>query len=178
MPDREDLVRAFFALWPDKSLASDLNGAARAMHQILGGRSTRADGLHMTLVFLGQVPRERLGELTAMAAALQAPAFVLTLDRTECWRHNRIACLTATRTPAALATLVDGLTLGATKAGLKLEDRAFRPHVTLGRKVKCGETWPDLAPLEWCAREFVLVESRPGEGGSHYRALGRFPLQG
>ncbi|HET9701316.1 MAG TPA: hypothetical protein VFP70_10385, partial [Burkholderiales bacterium] len=54
--------------------------------------------------------------------------------------------------------------------------RPFEAHITLARKALCGEELPTIAPIRWKLKEFVLVESELGAGGSTYRVMGRWPL--
>ena len=58
-------MRLFFALWPDEGVRAELARWTRALHAACGGRTTRADKLHLTLAFLGEVtssiPRFVLG---------------------------------------------------------------------------------------------------------------------
>ena len=59
----------------------------------------------------------------------------------------------------------------------KLDRRApFRPHLTLARHCRHA---PDAeAQFAWPARELVLYSSENGPHGVHYRAIGRWPLDG
>lgn len=166
----------FFALWPDAAVRDALDRLAGELHRLRGGRRTRADTLHLTLVFVGNLPRERLPALQAAAAGIQAPAFTLTLDRTDCWPHNRIAHATASQTPAALLDLVAALEQGLDGLGIPFDHRPYKAHVTLLRKADCRRADPPIAPIAWHAREFVLVESALSAEGARYAILGRYPL--
>lgn len=148
------------------------------------------DSLHLTLVFVGQVPLARLPELMAAGAGVQAPACEVRLDRASCWRHNRIGCLEARGVPDGLRALVQGIESGLRQAGLPFDARVYRPHVTLLRNGDCRpgmemETTekesaekenPAPEPLLWSARDFVLVRSSLRPEGARYVELGRWPL--
>lgn len=182
MPDRPALTaapetaRVFFALWPDAALRARLDSAAGQLHQVWGGRRTRADSIHLTLAFLGEVPRQRLPDLTAVGRQVVSPGFSMRLDEADCWRHNRVAFAAASQPPEALTLLVETLTQGLRGAGFRLDARPFKVHVTLLRNARCGQEKPALVPVDWAAREFVLVQSALEPGGSAYTVLERFPL--
>jgi len=177
-----DTARVFFALWPDEAIRQRLDAAAARLHRLRGGRQTRAESIHLTLVFLGDVPRTQLPALLDCAAAVQAPPFEIVFDLDECWRHNRIGFLTAGQIPAELTALVDGLEQALAQSGAAFDRRPYKPHITLLRHADCrkeiaqGTSHPRVEPVVWPAREFVLVESRLGQAGSTYVPIRRFPL--
>lgn len=180
-----DTARVFFALWPDERLRAELVRACAAMHAVHGGRRTRADTLHLTLVFIGQVEARRIPELKEMADAVRVGRFEIEFDKAECWRHNHIACLGASQTPDNLPTLVNELEAGLKAMGLPFDRRPYKPHITLLRKADCrkavepgkGEKKnPAPEPILWPTRDFVLVKSSLHPDGARYEELGRWPL--
>lgn len=168
-----DSRRVFFALWPDEAAAKALHALARASQAGCGGRLMRRESLHLTLAFLGSIPESRLADAAAVAAAVTAEPFAFTLDRLGYWRHNRI--LWAGAEVAPLAALANGLAEGLRAAGFQLDRRPFAAHVTLLRDARCPAL-PPLPTIAWPVSEFVLAESRSGPQGSHYEAIGRWPL--
>jgi 2'-5' RNA ligase len=177
-------LRVFFALWPDAEVAARLHAIARQQHKHLGGRVSRLDTLHATLVFIGIAAPDRLPDLLAAAEDLDAPAFQLQLDQAGCWRHNHIAYLGAKQVPTALLNLQCTLAERVRAAGFTIDTRTYLPHVTLLRKAVCGEKLvgdaekenPALEPVIWPVRDFVLVKSSMDANGSRYEQIGRWPL--
>ena len=167
--------RVFFALWPDDAVRSQLDAAAAQLHKVCGGRRTRAESIHLTLVFLGEVECERLDELRAAAARVKGAAFVFRLTRLGGWTHNRIAWAAPDAPPQPMVQLVAGLQTEIESAGFKFDGRHFLPHVTLLRKVDCHEIIP-LEAIEWQAGEFVLVRSVATERSSSYEVIGRWQM--
>lgn len=53
---------------------------------------------------------------------------------------------------------------------------AFRPHVTLARKVYRSARTIELQPVTWSFTDFVLVDSKTLPEGAVYTVLERFPL--
>lgn len=196
MPDREGWVtlassgekaRVFFALWPDAAAAAQMHAIARTWHHAVGGRVSREDSLHATLVFIGDIAMARLPGLFDLAAGIDLPGFPLMFDRRGCWRHNRIAYLgvsekqieCAGQVPLALLNLQSELAGRVRSAGFVIENRPFSPHITLIRKADCVSATkenPAIEPVSWSVRDFVLVKSSMNANGSRYEQIGRWPL--
>jgi len=153
-----DSARVFFALWPAPEVRDALAALTRSLQAECGGRPTRAEKIHLTLFFVGHVPRQRLPELQDIGGDVQATRFALVLDRLGYFRHNRIAWAGAA-CPPPLASLVTQLREKLTAYVSNNEDRAYVPHITLLRDASRKPAANTLAPITWEAREFVLVES-------------------
>lgn len=178
-------ARVFVALWPTPPVRERLAEEGRRLHKHLGGRLTRPETVHMTLVFIGDLPRDRLPDLRAALVGTVPPAFELVFDTAECWRHNRIACLGASNPPAVLFDLVKSLESQVRALGVAFDRRPYRPHVTLLRKAQCKNPtlgrvlrWGTDSDVVWPVTEFTLVESALTSPSSRYAVLARFPLAG
>lgn len=175
-PPRPAATRLFFALWPGAAASAGLAEAGGRLHEVCGGRRTRAETIHLTLAFLGEVEPGRIDELLALAGEIRSPAFCLNLTRFGWWPHNRIVWAAPAEAPAELALLVDALRKRLFGAGFRFDAKSFVPHVTLLRKADCRKNPLPSGEIEWRAEDFVLVRSVPGESGSVYEVLGRWPL--
>jgi RNA 2',3'-cyclic 3'-phosphodiesterase len=181
-------ARLFFALWPPAAVAGRLHAVAVDAAQTFGGRLMRAETLHLTLAFLGEVSLGKLDELGAIGAGIDLPVAALCLDRLGWWRHNHVlwAGVSEARVPETLHALASTLAGRLSEAGFRLESRVFLPHVTLLRKAGVGQPsetdlvarLPALGELVWPVRDFVLVRSLPSTAGADYRIVGRWPLPG
>ncbi|MDP2878543.1 MAG: 2'-5' RNA ligase family protein, partial [Sulfuricella sp.] len=78
--------------------------------------------------------------------------------------------------PAELALLVDDLRYRLGCAGVSFDAKPFVPHITLLRKANCKKNPLPAGEVEWRVEDFVLVRSVPGESGSAYEVVGRWPL--
>lgn len=160
-------ARLFVALWPGTRVRQALAACRDRTPWPPGSAPTATDKLHVTLHFIGSVPAARLAEV---AAALQVPvpAFELRLDVAECW-HGGLAVLRPRIVPARLQQLHAELAAALRRLDLPVEERPFRPHVTLARRAA-----PPLAPAEplcWRVGSYALVQStRDGR----YRLLERY----
>lgn len=134
--------------------------------------------LHVTLKFLGEVDEDRVGLLsrgisdTCSAWGVVASAL-----------HGDVVFFPGARHPRIVAAGVDGgdrlvrlaarLELWAEKEGFPRENRAFRPHVTLGRVRKGPGPFPEfpgscITPLDFALDRVTLYESRLTPKGAHY----------
>lgn len=194
--DGTETARIFFALRPDEYCAERLHTIASNFGIVLGGSVARRDTLHLTLVFVGNVPAEKLPDLLRMtdelademSASIIPPAKPepLTLDRLGYWTHNRILWAAASHCPAIIEALAGQLAKKLRDRGYVIPVCAFTPHVTLVRRLKvppsAGEIYKlDLlrnAPVQWRYRDFALFRSRQSSLGAVHETLGCWKLPG
>jgi 2'-5' RNA ligase len=172
---RQAVARLFFALWPAPEVRDALAAIARDLQAECGGRPTRADRIHLTLFFVGQVARERLVELESVAGEVHGTRFTLDFDRLGYFRRSRIAWVGAA-CPPPLAALEAQLRARLAAYASPNDDRPYLPHVTLLRDAPRKPSEQDLPPVTWHAREFVLVESVMAAVASRYDIIGRWSL--
>lgn len=153
-------MRLFLALWPDDAVRRQLASAQRAWQWPARAARVPADRLHLTLHFLGEVPDREACALAAALPPCQVP-FTLRLDRAALWPQG-IAALEPGSTPAGLAALHADLAALLRAQGLRVEARAFRPHVTLARRAQGAVPPPEPLTIEWAVRGYALVRSHAG----------------
>ncbi len=169
MEHRADILRIFFALWPDSIVRRALSSWQGKLEGM--GRAMRPGNLHVTLVFLGNVEASRLEALQLAASEIEASRFDLCLDEVRYWQHNRIWHAAPREVPEALEDLVSELQLGLERHGFDFDRREHKPHVTLLRNARMSDA-PAVDPLFWHVRDFAMVQG----GMTDYRVLARFPL--
>lgn len=173
----EKSARVFFALWPNDAERAALAAWQPALHKLCGGRIMRADTLHNTLVFLGDIELHRLEALQLAAQEVDGEAFELSFNVARYWGHNRIVYAAPHAAPPQLVQLVRGLEQRLTKHRFDFDQRPYKPHVTLLRHAQWSDRpLPDMGRVVWRAKDFVLVQSASDETGANYRVLARFPL--
>jgi len=169
-------VRLFFALWPPPAAASALHDWARRAARQSGGRVTRAETIHLTLAFLGEIEEARISSLKSLARASGGEAHALPIEQARYWKHNRIVWAGPNEIPVALMNLTGYLVSQLERKGFSLESRAFQAHVTLIRKAREPRELPPLPQIDWPVVDFVLVRSALSRDGSSYETIERFAL--
>ncbi len=165
----EESARLFLALWPGEVLRGRLADWSRGCVWPAGARPVPPAQWHLTLHFLGAVPRARL---PALREALRLPCmpfapFTLTLGQPALWRGGT-AVLEAAAAPRLLA-LHAALGSALLAEGLRVEARPYRPHLTLARRAPQAVLPPAGPALRWPVRGWALVES----GQQGYQVLQR-----
>lgn len=162
-------VRLFLALWPGPAGRAATLAWQTAHRWPPGVRLTRGANLHLTLHFIGGVPADRLAPIVA---GLDVPCgrIVLMLDHAETWRGGLVV-LAPTTVPPELTALQARLVAPLQRLGLPVEDRPYRPHVTLARHAAGAELATPPPPVRWQAQGYVLAAS----AGGAYTVLRRYP---
>lgn len=163
--------RVFFAFWPSAEIRAEIIRRRAAIDR-LSRRSVPDHNLHMTLLFLGDQPADRVGKIIAAAKDPDVSGFELVLDRLGWFARARVAWLGG-RAPERGKALVSELAACMDRLGLEFDRRVWAPHVTLFRKVAGRPELPEVEPLVWPVTRFVLIESVPGKP---YEVLAQFDL--
>lgn len=171
MTGHEESRRLFFALWPSPEIRAEIVRRRQAIDG-LSPRRVPDHNLHLTLLFLGDQPSERVPEIITAAENPDASGFDMVLDQLGWFARARVAWLGG-RAPANGKALVSALTARANALGLAFDRRPWAPHVTLFRKVGARPNLPEIEPLVWPVSRFALIESVPGKP---YEALAQFNL--
>ena len=166
--------RLFFALWPGDAVRHALFHW-QTQHLPAKVRWTHRDDLHLTLHFLGQVDAARLDDLRRLGDGVDRPRFTILLDEIGYWPRPQVLWVAPSRAPDELTGLYRQLESGLQALGLETDNRPYRPHITLARKVRARSPWPTLEPFAWGVDEMALVESRAG-AAPRYQPIARWSL--
>ncbi|MDX1455795.1 MAG: RNA 2',3'-cyclic phosphodiesterase [Gammaproteobacteria bacterium] len=174
--------RVFFALWPDETTREAVMAASREAVEACGGKAVPEDNFHITLRFLGNASGSDIRKMKKAAKAANGVPQKFTLDRLGYWAGPEVLWMGCQKANDDLLRLVVNLNTELGSVGFPHENRPFRPHVTLARKVESEPESSLISPIEWSSESFVLVESEladPKKGGKHseYKVIASFDLK-
>lgn len=180
---RSDLMRLFVAVVPPPAVQRAAFAVSEALRRPEDRVSwVRAENLHLTLRFLGDLGADgarRVAEAADEAAA-GTPAFEAALGGAGAFpdgRRARVLWIGLERGDEPLAALAAALEGGLRRRGFERADRAFSPHLTLGRPRTPGLDWSarlaalpavDPAAAGFRVDRLVVLESRLSPRGSTY----------
>lgn len=191
-----ETVRAFIAIPLPHSLLEKLTALQQKLEKQVPSRSVRwvrAEGIHLTLKFLGDTLTEKLPEIERALAAVarHAPACTFAVEELGCFpnpRRPRVVWVGVREPTGRLAALQDAIEEALAPFGYTPEGRGFTPHLTLGRvhrrasrsdaaqvgKVVTSITVGLLAEVP--ADHFALIRSVLKPTGAEYTVLEEFLL--
>jgi len=148
---------------------------------VRGAHWAHEDNMHVTLSFIGEVPDDRVADITAELDRVRSAPFALTLagaGHFETGRRVRALWIGIEPEPALLA-LKERVDAALARAGHQPERRRFLPHVTIARMKGLSpgavagwlgaNTLFRAVPFD--VDRFVLYRSHLGQGGAHYQPL-------
>jgi 2'-5' RNA ligase len=187
--------RLFVALEPPEPVRRRLAAMQAGMRRAAGAaagevRWVAPDAIHLTLQFLGAVPEERVAALEAAVAEAAAESTALRLEVRGAGgfpsaRRPRVLWAGLVGDLEPLAALAAGVGRRLAPLGYPPEERAFSPHLTLGRAREArgapglGAAIASAAEQEgppWRATDVCLVESHLSPSGARYEVVARFAL--
>lgn len=179
-------MRLFVAVDVPEAALEHLDAAVAAVRDVHRGlRWVPSGRWHLTLAFLGEVDDGTLDRLTTRLERVSRRHRPLTLRFAGAGRFSsRVLWAGVQGDRDELRHLAGSVSAAARKAGLLVDDRVHRPHVTLAR----GRTTSlDLRPLvaalagyegpDWVASSISLVRSHLGPD-PRYEVLRSWPLGG
>lgn len=187
-------IRSFLAFELPRQIKDIVFRVSAEMRGLLPeARWVSADHIHLTVVFLGQIPESSLGGIADVAKTV--------CDRYDCFeialkgagvfsghRNPRVLWLGLQGELERMGYFRNGLQKRLTPFGIKEENRKFRPHLTLCRFRKGAKGGPPLAKIldgyrqissPFCRlKALSLFKSDLTPKGSIYTRLMAWPLAG
>ncbi|WP_165910101.1 RNA 2',3'-cyclic phosphodiesterase [Rhodovulum bhavnagarense] len=178
------MIRAFAAI----DLPGDVRDRLVRLQEAMQiGRPVPLENLHLTLVFLGELPEQVLDEVHLAFSQIRAEPFELTLSGLDLFGGHKPRVLYARVTPnPALEHLQSRLAQAARMAGAAVEGGRFVPHVTLAylNVARTGRARINRAVVDNMGfqagpipvNDIALYRSDLGRGPARHRELARYPL--
>ncbi|HEX8967737.1 MAG TPA: RNA 2',3'-cyclic phosphodiesterase [Chloroflexota bacterium] len=145
--------------------------------------------LHVTLAFLGEQPADSLESLRRVGgeAVSHSRGGLLRLGKAGHFgssRAPRVLWVDLVDDRQALGELQSRLDIALRDAGFALEDRPFRPHITLARRRQTARGgpppgWPPIVgQAMFSLRHLSLMQSHLSSRGASYEAVFELPIGG
>ncbi len=170
-------MRLFYAVFPPLEVQKALAEAQKRLDPFRGWKKTPLHQLHLTLLFLGEVPEEAVKDLVELGHRLAqaVPPFPARIRGTGYFPNEGSPRVWFAKAEGeGFALLAEGL---RAKAG-NPDPKPFAPHITLARKKgPAPRVGPVVFGLEFWVEEFALVQSVLKPKGPEYRILERFFLR-
>ena len=165
-------MRLFYALTLDaqtKKRLAKLRETARDYSP--DARFTPDENLHLTLVFLGEMPDAEMARrvLTRTRAHMKKEPIRLEFDGTRALGEGILAV--GVRKTPELMRLQHALEAALIAEGFTPEKREFLPHVTLARRFSAQGWTPSFAPFSADAERVCLMRSEQTRGGVRYTEI-------
>lgn len=182
-------IRAFWGIQLPQAANEKLIGFVHSLQTSLADTNIRwsaPENLHITLQFLKSVGKEDIPSLIAQVTQqLQGfSPFFIQLGQVELFPSPHMPHVISLKVQASttLTNLAGRVGEGMIRAGYDIEQRPYRPHLTLGRLHRKGKVLlpPDLTGADLVAipvRDICLWESKPSRQGSCYTLLHKLAIQ-
>ena len=178
------MLRLFTALPVPFDVAETL---ARRQTGLPGAKWRTPEQLHVTLAFFGEVDERRADDLAAELARIPPGAFDIELKGVGAFgdAHRSHTLWAGVKPGERLTVLAGRCRAAAERAGVRMEPRVYRPHLTLAYLKT--QTNPDRIGA-WITGHnllhsppirvdrFGLYSSVLSDGGSHYELEREYPL--
>lgn len=181
-------MRLFVAVTPSSEALRDLDDALTSLRaeQVDALRWTSADTWHLTLTFLGEVTEEQRADLEPRLerAARRHRPLMLSLGRGGHF-GSHVVFAGVDGDVSDLGSLAASVAAAARRSGIDVDERPYRPHLTLARSRGSTSLRPIAARLEnyagppWSVADIRLIQSTPNAVAGRpptYTTLGRWPL--
>lgn len=186
-------MRLFVAVDPPETIKESLRALQSSLKSGVSGVSwTRGEGFHCTLKFLGEVDEVRLPEVTrALEPSAAAAPFRLAVRRLGVfpgWSNPRVIWVGLEPARPELDQLRQSVESALAPLGFAPEEKAFHPHLTLGRvknrfglgqlpqRLRAESERTDLGAFD--VGRFILFQSHLRPEGAMYTPLHQYPLGG
>ena len=150
---------------------------------------TNPDNIHLTIKFLGNIAVARVPTISEAAAGATNQLSSFTLQISSCGvfpspSHAKVLWIGVNDSSGMLSELRQRLELECEKRGFPIEERAFKPHLTLAR-LRGGNNTRALVDAHLAAdfpaqtvtvNELIVFRSELSSHGAKYTAISKHPI--
>lgn len=189
----QDEIRVFVAIDLPREVRDFLGRISSNLKKAGGDvKWVRPEAIHLTLKFLGEIPRQLLAPIEAELHTVfhVQGRLIIRVSGLGCFpglRNPRVVWAGLEDPSGSLAPMVSFLESRLEPLGFAKEKRPFSPHLTLGRfksnkgsrdLIEAIRMGMDVSGPSFTASEAVLFQSVLEPSGAKYTALRRFDFSG
>ena len=179
-------MRLFIAIDFPGNIKKDLLSSADILREAsIKGSFSVKENFHITLAFLGEVNKERLGDLKHIMDGITLAAYPITTGHfgRKKGKDGDLYYRTVS-VPESLQKMRERLADRLKTAGFELDEKPFNAHITIGRRVllkegcttvMLSEKVPDIG---YTVSEIILMESVSEKGRVRYIPLYKTACKG
>ena len=165
-------MRLFIAInFPEEIKDYLINAINNLKEQSLGGNFSRRENLHLTLCFIGET--SKINVIKKIMEKIESESFELSFNSSGRFKRKEgdIFWVGVEQNPRLIA-LWHYLTNELITAGFDIEDREYKPHITMGRKV-LTQKYPsiDVPDVKFKVSQVDLMKSEHINGILTYTPL-------
>lgn len=180
-------MRLFVAISIPDEISTKLERVIQHLRPTAQLNWSKVYNLHITTRFIGEWPKERLEEVRSALQTVHAEPFDVELAGLGWFPnpHRPRVLFAPIKRNDALHQLASRTNEALASIGLKPEDKAYTPHITLARVkgevplIRLKQAIATMETLEFGGfrvDHFELFLSETGSAGSVYTSLAEFPL--
>lgn len=177
-------MRLFIAVeFSEKNREALYDMAQKLRARAIQGNTTKRENLHLTLAFIGEVPVSVYKKICAVMDVMSSEGFEIIFDRFGKFvQLDGALYWVGARNNPALLSLQKQLTAALKKNQIPVDEKAFKPHVTLGRRMRMEEGFleeafeKDIRPVTQRVNSISLMKSERINGKLVYTEVYRKKL--
>lgn len=155
--------------------------------EAIKGNFTKTSNLHLTLAFLGEVSSNRVQDIMKVMNqnAMDRESFEIEIGGLGKFINNgELLYWYGIRENETLTNLQHALIRGLKAYEFSVDDKPFKPHITLGRRCRMNSDFDEnefakmISPIFMEVTTINLMKSEYKEGKLTYTSLGEVKLQG
>lgn len=155
--------------------------------EAVSGNFTRTSNLHLTVAFLGEVSSNRIKDIRNVMnqSAFGSDVFDIEVGGLGKFINNgELLYWCGIRENETLDKLQHTLIQGLKANEFSVDDKPFRPHITLGRRCRMNSNFDEkefakkISPIRMKVTTINLMKSEHREGKLTYSSIGEVKLKG
>lgn len=170
----KNMTRLFFAIDLPQDLKNQLELLQRQCPFV--GRAVSPHNFHITLLFLGEFPRNQLDDVLDAIEIPDIKPFKVQLHHFAFYPKAEVGCLEIVANEP-LIELHQHISRNLKQAGIHIKQstKPFRPHITLYRDATVQSDISHSVDYQLTVDHFCLMESQFNQKGVYYEVIEEWP---